>query len=287
MSILMQGKNMSKNINKKRILQNLNFTFYQQKTVAIIGANGSGKSTLLRILAGITLPSSGTIQRKHIRIGYVPEQFPPNIMFTGFNYLYHLGRIGGLSREVAKERVGQLFDQFNFTAQFEVIKYYSKGMRQKINIMQALLHQPSLLILDEPLSGLDESVQLEVESILYQLKQQGLTILFTCHDLPLVHRLADRTVTLQNGKLMESVITCDHVEESLVTIESTLPADVSILTQISAIYGIDHETIHKNKIQFTISSRQSDEIIALLIQSGASIYSVWSVQQKAFSMYEV
>ncbi|GIP62379.1 hypothetical protein J32TS6_09340 [Virgibacillus pantothenticus] len=279
MGILIQGKNVSKKVNNNCILDHIDFTFCQGEAVAIIGTNGSGKSTLLRLLTGITQPSSGTIQRDNCRIGYVPEQFPVNMSFTAFDYLYHLGRIEGLSRETSKKRARQLLKQFGLQATSKVMKLYSKGMRQKVNIMQALLHSPRLLILDEPLSGLDDTAQLEVESILYELKEKGLTIIFTCHDDILLKRLADRIVHLRNGKFMEATETILATKENPVTIETTLPADYLVLKQFDNNPKINAMQILANKVIFKVHPLKSDEMILQLIQAGVSIISVTQTRQ--------
>lgn len=279
MRILIEGKNVSKKVNHHCILDHIDFTFWQGEAVAIIGANGSGKSTMLRLLTGITEPSSGTIERDNCQVGYVPEQFPVDISFTGFDYLYHLGRIGGLSRKTSKERAQQLLEQFGIPITSKAMKFYSKGMRQKINIMQALLHSPSLLILDEPLSGLDDTAQLEVESILYELKDKGLTIIFTCHDDMLLNRLADRTVHLRNGKFTEAIETMLATKENAVTIETTLPTDCLVWKQFKSNPKINAIQILANKVIFKVNPLKSDEIILLLIQAGASIISVTQTKQ--------
>nr|WP_286168761.1 ABC transporter ATP-binding protein [Roseburia sp. 1XD42-34] len=276
---MIQGKSVSKKVNNNCILDHIDFTFWQGEAVAIVGTNGSGKSTLLRLLTGISEPSSGTIQRGNCRIGYVPEQFSVNISFTGFDYLYHLGRIEGLSRETSKKRTHQLLEQFGLQATSKAMKLYSKGMRQKINIMQALLHSPSLLILDEPLSGLDNTAQLEVESILHELKEKGLTIIFTCHDHLLLKQLADRTLQLRNGKFTEVTETILATKENTVTIETTLPADCLVLKQFDNNPKINAMQILANKVIFKVHPLKSDEMILQLIQAGVSIISVTQIRQ--------
>lgn len=158
--MLVELKGIQKKYGKSLILDNIDLSIPEGEALAIVGGNGTGKSTLLKIIAGFISHTAGTIQRKeHIQIGYVPEHFPEGIRFTLEDYLYHLGRIHGLSTKYVKDKIPLLLERFHLLhARHSVVRNFSKGMKQKTGIMQALLTDVHLLILDEPLSGLDRTL---------------------------------------------------------------------------------------------------------------------------------
>ena len=130
--MLVELKGIQKKYGKSLILDNIDLSIPEGEALAIIGGNGTGKSTLLKIIAGFISHTAGTIQRKeHIQIGYVPEHFPEGIRFTLEDYLFHLGRIHGLSTKYVKDKIPLLLERFHLLhARHSVIRNFSKGMKQ-------------------------------------------------------------------------------------------------------------------------------------------------------------
>lgn len=200
MRVLLSLQQVNKKYNHRLVLNSVNLDIYERQSLSIVGHNGSGKSTLLKIISGIILPSSGTVvkKRESIRFGYVPEKISYHLPFTPSEYLYHMGRINRLSKPYLTKRIQYLLNLFSLDdTKDSRMNKFSKGMQQKINIMQALLTKVDLLILDEPLSGLDPAAQQEFENILQQLKK-NMTIIFSCHEQKLLNKVADRILTLNH-----------------------------------------------------------------------------------------
>lgn len=273
--MLLELKEIQKKYHKRLILENIHLSIPKGQAVAIIGSNGTGKSTLLKIIAGFIPPTAGTIHKaSNLKIGYVPEHFPEDIRFTLEDYLYHLGRIHGLSKEHLQTKISSLLKTFHLQhANHSVIRNFSKGMKQKTNIMQALLSNVDILILDEPLSGLDPKSQKELEQILLTLKQQGLTVLFTCHEKQLLENFADRIVAIANHTIAEDkLLATDIIAKEHIYIEATVPHTFSI-SELQQQSGYVHVTYHAKQklIQLQIEKTYTNHILHYLLHSNASI----------------
>jgi ABC-type multidrug transport system ATPase subunit len=190
------------------VLQDVSLSLARGEAVAVLGKNGSGKSTLLRLIGGVSALSQGRriVHRAEGRltVGYAPERFP-QLRMTGWEYLHHMGAIGGLPRHRITDRVTEWLDKFELDPDQarRPCRQYSKGMLQKINLIQALLHHPELLLLDEPLSGLDAGAQDRFIRVLAELKQEGVAIVLTSHEKELAERIADRFVSIVNFRMAE------------------------------------------------------------------------------------
>lgn len=190
-------------IHDKPILEDISLMLRDGECIAIMGGNGSGKSTLLKIIAGLLTPMEGEVHSNVKRIGYIPEQ-PPKLRLTAMEYLNHMGKIQGLSTNRLYNRIEILIEKFGLEDyQHLRMDKLSKGNKQKVMLIQALLGNPDLLLLDEPLSGLDPDAQGQLLKILQQLKQAGTAIIFTCHEVYLSDQLADRHLCIANRNLIK------------------------------------------------------------------------------------
>ncbi|PEY42516.1 ABC transporter ATP-binding protein [Bacillus cereus] len=273
--MLLELKEIQKAYGKQLILKDIHLSIPKGQAVAIIGGNGTGKSTLLKMIAGFIVPTTGIIhEASNMKIGYVPEHFPEDIRFTLEDYLYHLGRIHGLSKEYLQNKIPSLLEAFHLQhANHSIIRNFSKGMKQKAGIMQALLNDVDVLILDEPLSGLDPQSQKELEHILLTLKEQGLTILFTCHEKQLLENFADRIVTLANHTITaDKLLTSDTIPKEHIYIEATVPHTFSI-PELQKQSGYIHVTYAENKnlIRLQIEKTYTNDILQYLLHNNAFI----------------
>jgi ABC-2 type transport system ATP-binding protein len=183
--------------------------------VGYLGPNGAGKSTTVKMLTGMIAPTSGRaeihgldVQHRSLEvkrlIGYVPESGAVYETLTGREYLEMVGRLYGLDDAVIRDRVGKFGDFFELardTVDRKPLSTYSKGMRQKIVISAALIHNPRVIFFDEPLNGLDASTQLMFKTLIKNLAAEGKTILYCSHILDVVERTCDRIVIIDRGRV--------------------------------------------------------------------------------------
>jgi ABC-type multidrug transport system ATPase subunit len=187
------------------IVHQIDLAVRRGQGLAIRGRNGSGKTTLLKLIAGISKPSAGAIRRATgLIVGYAPEQFP-RVRFRAEEYLMHLGCIRRIPKPELERRTRGLMDLFHMHAAGP-ITHFSKGMTQKVNLMQAVLARPDVLVLDEPLSGLDAASQAEFVRLILRFKQEGAAIIMTGHEPGFADGWADRTMVIEHGRLRETPV---------------------------------------------------------------------------------
>jgi ABC-2 type transport system ATP-binding protein len=191
-------------------LSDLSFSLPQGQTLGLVGANGAGKSTTLRMIMGLLRPDKGAISvmgqgpENHLvrhRIGYLPEtaSFPANL--TILDMLRYSGKIFQMpTGHVAAASQKWLHALGLWEARKRPLRNYSKGMQQRANFVLALLNEPDLLILDEPMSGLDPFGRADIFALIQRLKKEGKTILFCSHILEDVDRLVDKVLVLHKGR---------------------------------------------------------------------------------------
>lgn len=192
----------------------VSFAVRPGEILGYLGPNGAGKSTTVKILAGLLEPSWGAVRydgrdvlrnREWFkrRLGYVPEHAELYPFLSGREYLEMVGRLRDLPEATIATRVGGFLELLGLQVEGHApIGTYSKGMRQKILLAAALLHDPEVLLLDEPLSGLDASTALAVKDLLHRLADDGRVVVFSSHVLEVVERLATRVVILHRGRVV-------------------------------------------------------------------------------------
>ena len=193
-------------------LENLSFELHQGQTLGLIGANGAGKSTSIRLLMDFIRPDQGTIQlfnrsasdlSLRNRIGYLPEtaSFPSNL--TILDLLRFTGATCDMTARQWQERGDYLLRELGiWDARKKRLRTFSKGMQQRANFVLALLNDPDLLVLDEPMSGLDPIGRGQIIDLIQRLKAEGKTILFCSHILGDVDRLVDQLLVLHKGRML-------------------------------------------------------------------------------------
>ncbi|OAB47912.1 ABC transporter ATP-binding protein [Paenibacillus antarcticus] len=285
MEDIIRLEHISKEYDQRVVLQDVTFSIGIKEIVALIGANGSGKSTLLRIICGLIRPSSGKIHNnlaKETKISYVPERFP-KLRLTTQEYLLSMGKIQGLHKKFMNRRVKELMDQFGLTeVRDRRMNFFSKGMLQKVNIMQAVLSQPDLLVLDEPLSGLDATSQQDLLGLLQEMKQQDISMIMTCHESVLLDELANRTISLQQGRVQLHSI---QGQKSYVTIHFKLPSNVSTF-DIGQIGGVPNLEKVDGAYRLQVESEFSDEALLMILNCNGSIWSVTPTEYKEWIISE-
>jgi ABC-2 type transport system ATP-binding protein len=199
------------NLKKKTSLEDLNMQVEAGEVFGFIGPNGAGKSTTIKLLMGLIFPTAGTARilgkpvsdtEMHQEIGYLPEQPYFYDYLTAAEVLDYFARIHGLKAADRQERVQKMLKKVGLeTARKIQLRKYSKGMLQRVGLAQAILHDPKLVILDEPMSGLDPLGRREVRDIILELKRDGKTVMFSTHILSDAEMLCDRVGVIVGGKL--------------------------------------------------------------------------------------
>lgn len=262
---IFEAVNASKQINGFMVLKEISISISQGERIAITGKNGSGKSSLLKLVGGIYEETAGQIQRSKIEIGYVPEHFPEQIRFNLKDYLLLTGKMSGKSVEGLSKRIKHFAELFAVVDYLHTpLKVCSKGTKQKAGIIQALLKEPDLLLLDEPLTGLDDKAQIELLNQLNSL-QKDMTIIFTAHNLLLVDRIADRVIIVEGGRIISD--STKNKNEKVRIIKATIPTR-EIISEISCIH---HEFMSGNSVEITVSAAESDKVLMMLLERGGLV----------------
>jgi len=206
-------RNLSKTFTT-RVLHDINLDVKAGEIIGYIGPNGAGKSTTIKILTGIIPDFEGDATvlgldiRKDIievkkRIGYIPENAALYETLTPLEYLLFIGQLYNMDRTHVARKVKDLLKLFDLGEYEEArMTTFSKGMRQKVLLIAGMLHNPSILFLDEPLSGLDANAVILVKEILTRLKRSGKTIFYSSHLMDVVEKISDRIMIINKGELI-------------------------------------------------------------------------------------
>ncbi len=218
---MLEARSLSKWYGAIRAVSDVSFTLAVGEVLGYLGPNGSGKTTTVGMLTGLVDPSGGAVlfrgasiaddpidYRRHV--GYVPEEPHLYGYLSGVEYLQLVADLRDLDARVSRKRIAALLELFGLEPQAQAaLSSYSKGMRQKILISAALLHNPSLLIFDEPVSGLDATSALVFRHLLEELARSGKAVLYCSHELDAVEKTCSRVLVLHRGR----VVAHDTVEQ--------------------------------------------------------------------------
>ncbi|HUA61939.1 MAG TPA: ABC transporter ATP-binding protein [Verrucomicrobiae bacterium] len=237
---MLEVRHLTKRFSGIPAVEGVSFTLQPGEILGYVGPNGAGKSTTVKMIIGLLEPSEGQILYRgrsiiddlpafQSRIGYVPEEPHLYPHLSGREYLQLAGRLRGIAREVLEPKIDEFLRLFAlFDDRHTPVSSYSKGMRQKILLSAALLHNPDVLILDEPLSGLDVTTALVLRDLLDELAAAGRMILYSSHVLDVLEKVCSRVLILNRGR----VAAHDTIENLRATMhESSLEGIFSHLTR--------------------------------------------------------
>lgn len=257
-------------------LDDVTFKVPQGSMVGFLGANGAGKTTSLKIIMDFIRPSAGQVDFKNLgkdrfeifkNIGFLPERpyFYQNL--TGHEFLHFMGSLSEISSSEIKLRTLKWAPRFKIDhALSRQLKTYSKGMLQRIGFMATILHEPELIILDEPLSGLDPIGRKELKDVIVEVHREGKTVFFSSHIVPDIEEICDRVIFLKEGRLVydgavEKLLKSEEQTEYLVKFKTsskiqlssiiknhqTFPGDLQVVTVAeSSKGGLMQELVAKN-----------------------------------------
>lgn len=207
--------NVTKSYSKKiKAVDNLNLTINDGEIFGFLGHNGAGKTTTLKIITGILSPDEGDVKLNNIsikdqpikakmQIGYVPDNPDMFLRLKGIEYLNFMSDMYEVPSDVRKKRIEELSKRLNlYNTLDDKIQSYSHGMRQKIVLMGALIHNPPIWILDEPMTGLDPKASFILKEMMREHANEGKTVFFSTHILEVAEKICDKVAIINKGKLL-------------------------------------------------------------------------------------
>lgn len=273
-------KNLSKTIGKKKIIHNLNLALYPGQITGFLGPNGAGKTTTIRMMAGLMKPSGGDVVIDGVsladdfeeglsKVGVIVENPEMYKFMTGYKNLVHFAR---MHDGVTKARIDEVVDQVGMQNRIhEKVSTYSLGMRQRLGLAQALLHRPKFLILDEPTNGLDPAGIREFRTYLRSIaEKEGVSVFVSSHMLSEIELMCDRIAVIQNGKLID-IREMSEAQDSFYYIEAS-PLDR--LESVLKAEGFTFETYEEG---FIIKAEKT-QIPGLVQQMTAQEMQLFAIQ---------
>lgn len=263
----------SKKYAKYDCLKEVSLEIKNSEFIVIKGKNGSGKSTLLKLVSGLIPVTSG--QRlmcdEQTNIGYTPDQITP-LKMTSTEYLTHMGKISSIPYPQLKDKITALHQLFHLEQRHDLhMTQFSKGMLQKLNVMQAMLNEPQLLVLDEPFSGLDERTIQQLCSSLIDVNKLGTTVILTTHEALPVNNLEYSTYWIEEGRLL-SEVRKDVKEQSNRSYRLICHIEEDVHKLLLSLYPMVSSTIEKNGlVSFTLTDSNYRQLLLTLLEKNGDI----------------
>ena len=288
-----------------RALDDISFSIHKGEIVAFLGPNGAGKTTTMRILTGFMPPTSGTVRiagfdcleepweiKKHI--GYLPETPPLYLELTVQEYLTFVGRIKRLEPKELQERMDTIISQTGLAeVQGRVIGHLSRGYRQRVGLAQALLHNPPVLILDEPTTGLDPNQIIEIRELIKNLAGSH-TIILSTHILAEATALCQRVIIIHQGRIV-AVDTPDHLgamlRESKTLSLLVKQADPTLREALQSIPGVirvsQGPTANTYRIETQVGQDIREALTKLVVNRDAGLLELTTVPVTLEDVFKV
>lgn len=283
---MLEIKNLSKYFGIKKAVDNVSFKVEEGHILGVLGKNGAGKSTIFRMILNILDPDEGEVLYNgqkidnliSDKIGYLPEVGSLIDSYTVYEQCVYYGKMKSMKTEEIKKNMFELLEQFGIVEYANMkIKELSKGNKQKIQFIISLLHNPDLIILDEPFSGLDPVSVEYFKNIILQLKEQGKTIVFSSHIMSQVEMLCEEVLIIDNGKV---ILNCNleeiKQEYASKTLDITGKISDSTLKQISIFGQVEKKDKDRYIVNLANKERISD-VFRLLYTSEITKFSVLNV----------
>ena len=211
---IIQIRNLSKSYGAKTVLKHLTLDIFPGQVIGYIGPNGAGKSTTVKILTGLIPDFDGEVTINGLNMaknpqeikrlmGYVPENAEIYEVLTPMEYLDFIGKLNNMAEDVVTERAQKLLAAFGLSANLnDRMDTFSKGMKQKVLLISGIIHNPQIIVLDEPLSGLDANAVITVKELIVRLSQEGKTIFYCSHMMDVVEKVSDRILLINKGEII-------------------------------------------------------------------------------------
>lgn len=282
-------RNVTKSIGGRKIVDNLSFDIPAGEVFGFLGPNGAGKTTTIRMIVGLISMSKGEALikgvsvREHFElamthVGAIVENPEMYKFLTGYQNLVHFAR---RHKGITKERINEVVKLLGLQNRIhEKVKRYSLGMRQRLGVAQAILHRPSLLILDEPTNGLDPAGIRELRDYLRKLtREEGISVIVSSHLLSEMELMCDRVAIIQAGKLID----IRSLQETRDSIQSKIVIEVGDLLAaqqlLSAIFDATRITVKGNQLEIAADKAAIPDITRLLVSSEIDVLGIQAAQK--------
>jgi ABC-2 type transport system ATP-binding protein len=287
---MIEVQSLSRFYGTHQAVKDVSFSIAANEVVGFLGLNGAGKSTTLKVIAGLIPPSAGTVVIDNLdvttapvsfrsRIGYLPEEPPLYMEMTVNEFLSFLGRLRGMTRGTLSKRLPQVIKTCQLSGmENRVIGELSHGYKKRVGIAQAIIHGPSLVILDEPISGLDPVQIVEMRAVIRSLKDEA-TVLVSSHILSEIEQTCDRILVLRDGELV-----VDETHQTLaarlntgnrVKLIVTGPASDAVAV-LQAVDGVESVTVNSERdgqvcLEVTMAEDHREALVVALVQAGIGL----------------
>lgn len=273
----------------RRAVDNVSFTIASNEVIGFLGLNGAGKSTTLKVLAGLLAPSKGTVRIDGVdmtdapvsfraRMGYLPDEPPVYKEMTVEGYLRFVGALRGMSVSALDARLPGVLQKTQLVGfNHRIIDELSHGYKQRVGIAQAIIHQPKLVILDEPISGLDPVQIVEMRAVIRGLATEC-TVLLSSHNLPEISQTCDRILVLHRGRLVAM-----GSEHELARMKTGLRVDIAVKGELEALRALlaGHELVESAacharddgqvEARVVLKQNRREALVADLVNAGFGI----------------
>jgi len=271
-------------LRRKRVLQGVSFEVLEGEIFGFVGPNGAGKTTTLKILMGLIRPTEGSaailgrdVGESEFRdqIGFLPENpyFYPYL--TAREILDFYARLSGVDSSRRAARVDELLEMVNLTPAADArLRTFSKGMLQRVGVAQALIHDPKVVFLDEPMSGLDPIGRKEIRDVILALRAAGKTVFMNTHILHDVEMICDRVAIIVKGAIRHQGLIEDFLPETDV---STAVVLSGLAPEVAASIEEDFDCELRGlgeRVELVLASKTMQKVIAIALESGAEVVSV-------------
>ena len=290
---------------ERRAVEDLSFNINANEIVGFLGLNGAGKSTTLKVLAGLIIPTAGTVTVNgtdlvaanaefRSQIGYLPEDPPLYREMTVAEFLLYVGQLKGRSAAEVEAELSKVLDTCQLAhVQHRVIQELSHGFRKRVGIAQAIIHRPQLVILDEPISGLDPKQIVEMRQVVRALGKQC-TVLISSHILAEISETCDRILVLNGGRIVAQGVEADlaaaaHTSGTRITLQ-VRGVSAQIEGAVRSVSGIQKwEAIEEPggllKLHVTMESDHRESLVAALVTAGVGIRRVTEDESELESIF--
>lgn len=290
--MLLQVSNVSKSISKKEIIKNISFSLQQQEIVALVGPNGSGKTTLLKLIATLLKLEKGKIQIGGVDIEGDRNNYLNEVSFmqdssvlyaemSGYDHLEYIAGVKGKTKKDISEVIKELVIEEYIHRK---VKTYSLGMKQHLLLSLAVLSNPRLLLLDEPLNGLDPTSSNLLRTIIFRLRNQGTTILFSSHILSEVDKVSDRVLFIRNGELIHENLEDKKRDRYQFKVSSPINM-INLLKDKAYVIELEHIDA-SDEILLTMHEGHFNDVLKVLAEKEIEVMEVSKKEFQSEAIYQ-